>query len=58
MGALDSGVWGASAPVIDADGALVGAVTVMAPEARVLARKPRFERLVTLTAVQLSGGTA
>ncbi|GAB3488079.1 IclR family transcriptional regulator [Nocardiopsis coralliicola] len=56
-GALDDGVWGASSPVLDAAGALTGAVTVMAPAARTAQRRPHYVRLVKEAARDLSGGT-
>lgn len=56
-GALDEGVWGASSPVLDADGALGGAVTVMAPAARTAHHRRYYVRLVKEAARDLSGGT-
>lgn len=56
VGALDPGVWGASAPVISGDGKLLGTVTVMAPEVRVRERKTEIIRRVVQTASELSGG--
>lgn len=56
-GALDEGVWGASAPVLDVGGALGGTVTVMAPAARTAQRRPYYIRLVKEAARDLSGGT-
>lgn len=57
-GVLDPGVWGASAPVIDADGALLGTVTIMAPELRVQGRTNRLIDMVCRTSDELSGGKA
>ncbi|MEW2354869.1 IclR family transcriptional regulator [Spirillospora sp. NPDC029432] len=56
-GALDEGVWGASSPVLDADGVLGGAVTVMAPAARSTHHRRYYVRLVREAARDLSGGT-
>ncbi|WP_017595165.1 IclR family transcriptional regulator [Nocardiopsis potens] len=55
--ALDQGVWGASSPVLDAGGALVGTVTLMAPAAHTAQRRPHYVRLVREAARDLSGGT-
>jgi len=56
-GALDEGVWGASSPVLGADGALGGAVTVMAPATRTPHHRRYYVRLVKEAARDLSGGT-
>ncbi|MET9710174.1 IclR family transcriptional regulator [Nocardiopsis alba] len=55
--ALDEGVWGASAPVLDDSGSLNGVVTVMAPAALTERRRPYYVRLVKEAARDLSGGT-
>lgn len=56
VGALDPGVWGVSAPVTDAAGALIGTVTIMAPESRTQGRTTRLIDLVRTTSAELSGG--
>lgn len=38
-GAVDQGVWGASFPILTADGALTGVITTMAPAARAVGRE-------------------
>lgn len=55
-GALDMGVWGASAPVTSPDGSLRGAVTLMAPANRISHRQQQYVRRVQETAMNLSGG--
>lgn len=58
VGVLDPGVWGASSPVLDADGALLGTVTIMAPELRIQGRTSRLIDMVRRTSDELSGGKA
>ncbi len=55
-GVLDEGIWGASAPVLDSDGALLGTVTLMAPTARASHRAAHLTQLACRTAGMLSGG--
>lgn len=55
-GELDSGIWGASAPVVDDAGVLGGVVTLMAPVERSAHRGPQLIKLIRRTAGALSGG--
>lgn len=55
-GELDPGIWGVSAPVLDARGKLSGAITLMAPNERSCHREKELIDLVRDAADALSGG--
>lgn len=56
QGALDPGIWGASAPVVSDEGNLFGVITVMAPVARTQNKQSQIIRQVRTAAHHMSGG--
>ncbi|MBV8619665.1 MAG: IclR family transcriptional regulator [Curvibacter sp.] len=53
-GEVDAGVWGVSAPLIDAQRRLQGAITLMAPIFRVEGRESAFVHMTLVTAARIS----
>ncbi|MDZ7802283.1 MAG: IclR family transcriptional regulator [Trueperaceae bacterium] len=54
QGEIDAGVWTVGAPVLRADGSLIGAVSTIAPVFRVQGQEDRIVRLTTAAANRMS----